>query len=146
MDRAAGIVVLSLLLVMGADSQLVCYSCNGCESNSLGAVICGSPSTGGGSGVGPTLPTSPKPTAPSTTTVSPQVTWYPPLSSTVTPWGRSTGYVCYRIQRYLSSENRYTLDRGCALQLGSFDATCKSVTGNQGYANCEFCVGSLCNY
>uniref|UniRef100_A0A182SX88 Uncharacterized protein n=1 Tax=Anopheles maculatus TaxID=74869 RepID=A0A182SX88_9DIPT len=113
MDRAACIVVLSLLFVMGApvnseiplipsvaNSQLVCYSCNSCELNSLGAVICGNPSTGGGSGVGPTLPTSPQPTVPTWTTPSPQVTWYPPLTSTVTPWGRSTGYVCYRIQRY----------------------------------------------
>uniref|UniRef100_A0A182RSN9 Uncharacterized protein n=1 Tax=Anopheles funestus TaxID=62324 RepID=A0A182RSN9_ANOFN len=145
MDRITGFAVLLLVLVLEANSQLVCYSCNNCEGNPLGAVICGYPSGGGGSGVGPTLPTSPYPTVP-TTTAWPQVTWYPPLSSTVTPWGRSTGYVCYRVQRYVPSENRYTLDRGCALQLNSFDTTCKSVTGNQGYINCEFCVGSLCNY
>uniref|UniRef100_A0A182M360 Uncharacterized protein n=1 Tax=Anopheles culicifacies TaxID=139723 RepID=A0A182M360_9DIPT len=107
MDRIPGFVALFLLLVLGVDSQMVCYLCNNCESNGLGAVVCGHPSSGGGSGVGPTLPTSPRPTSATTTTASPQVTWYPPLSSTVTPWGRSTGYVCYRIQRYVPSTQNH---------------------------------------
>uniref|UniRef100_A0A182NHV1 Uncharacterized protein n=1 Tax=Anopheles dirus TaxID=7168 RepID=A0A182NHV1_9DIPT len=133
------------LLVARAHSQQVCYACTDCGWNVSGAVICGSPATGGGGGgVGPTLPTSPQPTYP--TTPSWQVTWYPPLSSTIAPWPRAYGYVCYRVQRYISAENRYAIDRGCAFQLASQDQTCHSVTGFQGYYNCELCTGSLCNY
>uniref|UniRef100_A0A182KEG2 Uncharacterized protein n=1 Tax=Anopheles christyi TaxID=43041 RepID=A0A182KEG2_9DIPT len=46
----------------------------------------------------------------------------------------------------VASQNRYTYDRGCALQLNSYDATCRSLNGNSGEAYCEFCLGSLCNY
>uniref|UniRef100_A0A8W7P5S8 Secreted protein n=1 Tax=Anopheles coluzzii TaxID=1518534 RepID=A0A8W7P5S8_ANOCL len=149
---SASVVALSLLvcLAVGARAQMVCWSCYDCGVNSLQATVCGTPTSGGGGGSNgqPTLPTSPQPTLPTAaTTVWPQGTWYPPLSSTVTPWGRSIGYMCYRNQRYIASQNRYTYDRGCALQLNSHEATCRSLDGNVvDSVFCEFCTGSLCNY
>uniref|UniRef100_A0A182PQE8 Uncharacterized protein n=1 Tax=Anopheles epiroticus TaxID=199890 RepID=A0A182PQE8_9DIPT len=46
----------------------------------------------------------------------------------------------------VASQNRYTYDRGCALQLNTYDSTCRSLAGNSGEAYCEFCLESLCNY
>ncbi|KFB51707.1 AGAP007487-PA-like protein [Anopheles sinensis] len=142
MGRAGIYGVVLCLLAAGVQSQMVCYRCNDCSAYPLDAVICGPGSSGGG--VGPTLPTSPAPTV-ATSTYPPWLTTYFPTLATVPPWPRAYGYLCYRVERYLPYEGRYVLDRGCALQLATYETTCNSVTGYQGYRNCQFCDSQLCN-
>uniref|UniRef100_A0A182FF48 Uncharacterized protein n=1 Tax=Anopheles albimanus TaxID=7167 RepID=A0A182FF48_ANOAL len=132
--------VLLVLLANGVNSQVVCYFCQNCGSNPLEAIVCG------GSGIvnpstPPTLPTTYPTTAITAPTVAP---WYPTLS-TIRPWPRNYGYVCYRVQRWAPNLGQYVTDRGCALQLQTYETTCNSVTGNQGYQYCEFCNFQLCN-
>uniref|UniRef100_A0AAG5D6U1 Uncharacterized protein n=1 Tax=Anopheles atroparvus TaxID=41427 RepID=A0AAG5D6U1_ANOAO len=136
-------VIVCLFAVGGVHSQMVCYRCNDCSFNPLEAVVCGS--SGSWGDTGPTLPTSPAPT-PSTTT--PWYTTFSPTLATIPPWPRAArayGYLCYRVERYVPSQGRYVLDRGCALQLATYETTCNSVTGLQGYRNCQFCNSQLCN-
>ncbi|ETN65961.1 hypothetical protein AND_002289 [Anopheles darlingi] len=144
MGRTVSLVSKCLLLLLvvanGVNAQVVCYFCQNCGYNPLEAIVCG------GSGIvnptgPPTYPTT-YPTTPFYPTLNP---WYPPLT-TIRPWPKNYGYVCYRVQRWAPNLGQYVTDRGCALQLQTYETTCNSVTGGQGYQYCDFCNYQLCNY
>ncbi|XP_050093502.1 uncharacterized protein LOC126576322 [Anopheles aquasalis] len=138
--------VLLLLVANGVNSQIVCYFCQNCANSPLEAISCG-----GGGIVNPTYPPTYPTTYPPTPLYPTLNPWYPTLNpwyptlSTIRPWPKNYGYVCYRIQRWVPSMGQYVTDRGCAMQLQTYETTCNSVSGNQGYQYCEFCNSQLCN-